>query len=115
MLVSPVEFLKLDAYLKGKGIEYTFLMNNVEQVVEKENERHLGTVFSSYSGFDYGRYHTLSQVFYDILLLSVIFDEGYRPERSYTFLLLGTGIVLVLFWIYPIVPHALAFYIASYY
>ena len=31
------------------------------------------------------------------------------PETSYIFLLLGTGIVLVVFYIYPIVPHAPAF------
>ena len=37
-------------------------------------------------------------------------DEGYRPETSVIFLLCGTGIVLVLFYIYPIVPHAPAFY-----
>ena len=30
----------------------------------------------------------------------------YRPETSYIFLLCGTGIFLVLFYIYPIVPRA---------
>ena len=37
------------------------------------------------------------------------FDEGYRPETSYIFLLCGIGIFLVLFYIYPIVPRAPAF------
>ena len=32
------------------------------------------------------------------------FDRGSRLETSYIFLLRGTGIVLVLFYIYPIVP-----------
>ena len=32
-----------------------------------------------------------------------------RPETSVTFILLSTGIVLVLFYIYPIVPYAPAF------
>ena len=34
------------------------------------------------------------------------FYKEHRPEKSFIFLLLGTGIVLVLFSIYPIVPHA---------
>ena len=36
-------------------------------------------------------------------------DEGYRPETSVIFLLCGTGIFLVLFYIYPIAPYAPAF------
>ena len=35
--------------------------------------------------------------------------KGYRLETSLIFLLIGTGIFLVLFDIYPIVPHAPAF------
>ena len=35
--------------------------------------------------------------------------KGYWPETSYIFLLLRTGICLVLFYINPIVPHAPAF------
>ena len=34
--------------------------------------------------------------------------KGYGPETSVTFLLLGTGMFLVLFYIYPIVPYTLA-------
>ena len=37
------------------------------------------------------------------------FDEGHRPEASVIFLPLGTGIVLVLFYIYSIIPDASAF------
>ena len=37
------------------------------------------------------------------------FDEGYRPETSVIFLLVGTGIGLVLLNIYPIVPYAPGF------
>ena len=36
-------------------------------------------------------------------------DEGYRPEMSVVFLLRSSGIVFLLSYIYPIVPHALAF------
>ena len=35
--------------------------------------------------------------------------KRYRPETSIIFILLGTGIALVLFYIYPIVPHSSAF------
>ena len=41
--------------------------------------------------------------------LNMSFDKGYRLETSYIFLLLGTGIFLVLFYIYAIVPYAPAF------
>ena len=39
-----------------------------------------------------------------------MFDEEIRPETSVTFILRGTGIVLVLFYIYSIVPYASAFF-----
>ena len=35
--------------------------------------------------------------------------KGYRPETVFIFLLVGIGIFLALFCIYPIVPHAPAF------
>ena len=38
----------------------------------------------------------------------LIHAQGW-PETSYAFILLGTGICLVLFYIYPIVPYASAF------
>ena len=34
---------------------------------------------------------------FSLFVLTVTFDEGYRPETSVIFLLLGTGFVLVLF------------------
>ena len=43
------------------------------------------------------------------------FDKGQRPKTSVIFLLLGTGVVLVLFYIYPIVPYARAFLHSSCY
>ena len=39
-------------------------------------------------------------------MLTVTFDKGIGPKTSYIFILRGTGIVLVLFDIYPIVPYA---------
>ena len=39
----------------------------------------------------------------------VTFVKRHMSENSYTFLLLGTGIFLVFFDIYPIVPYAPAF------
>ena len=42
-------------------------------------------------------------------MLTVRFDKRYRPETSFIFILRGTGIVLVLFYIYQIVPYAPAF------
>ena len=37
--------------------------------------------------------------------------RGYRPETSFIFILVGTEIFLVvLFYIYPIVPHAQAIF-----
>ena len=40
------------------------------------------------------------------MMLVIMIDEGYRPETSCIFLLLGTVIFLVLIYIYSIVPHA---------
>ena len=44
-----------------------------------------------------------------LAILQFTFDKEYRPETSFIFLLLGTGNVLVFFYIYPIVLHAPAF------
>ena len=41
--------------------------------------------------------------------LGVTFDKGYKLETSLTFLLLSTGVVFVLFYIYLIVPHTPVF------
>ena len=42
-------------------------------------------------------------------------DKGYRHKTSLIFLLVGTGIFLVLFYIYRIVPPHQHLYIAFYY
>ena len=51
------------------------------------------------------------QIYFYITILFLVnrhFWWRVRPETSVTFILRGTGIVLVLFYIYPIVPYALA-------
>ena len=40
---------------------------------------------------------------------TVTFDKGNRPKILHIFLLRGSAIFLVLFYIYPIVPYAPAF------
>ena len=62
MLVSPSDFPKLSRFLKRKNIQFKIQTSNVESHFEHENDRHLGTMFSTYSGFDYGRYHNLNEV-----------------------------------------------------
>ena len=42
----------------------------------------------------------------NLFILYIDCCKGYRPETSYMFILLSTGICLVLFYIYPIVPYA---------
>ena len=39
----------------------------------------------------------------------ITFDKGYRPETSFIFILIGTGIVVVFIDIYPILPYTPAF------
>ncbi len=39
-------------------------MADVEKSVDEENLGHDGTAFSAYSGFDYGRYHNLYEVWF---------------------------------------------------
>eukprot|EP00794_Sanderia_malayensis_P006276 gene6276-6997_t len=62
MLASPENSEKLLSFLRQKGISYTILIDNISEAVDKENLRHAGTVFSAYSGFDYGRYHNLYEI-----------------------------------------------------
>ena len=66
-MVSPKDFAKISKYFDDYGMEYSTMVEDVESAVEKENEKHSGTMFSTYSGFDYGRYHNLREV------LSLIF------------------------------------------
>ncbi len=64
MMVSADNLVKLSSYLKQKNIDFSYLMADVEKAVDEENLAHAGTVFSSYSGFDYGRYHNLNEVWF---------------------------------------------------
>eukprot|EP00795_Rhopilema_esculentum_P002245 gene2245-17852_t len=62
MMVSPGDLKKLSTYFDQHGLDVSYLVQDVEEAVEKENERHAGTLFSTYSGFDYGRYHSLNEI-----------------------------------------------------
>ena len=49
---------------------------------------------------------TQEQFKYQGVEICMTFRKGYIPKTSCIFPLLGTGISLVLFYIYPILPHA---------
>ena len=66
-MVSPKDFAKIAKYFDDYGMEYSTMVEDVESAVEKENEKHSGTMFSTYSGFDYGRYHNLREVKYTFI------------------------------------------------
>ena len=62
MMLSPRDFDLISRYFKMHSLEFSSVIDNVGDAVMRENERHIGTLFSTYSGFDYGRYHTLDEV-----------------------------------------------------
>ena len=62
MMLSSKDLEFISRYFRANSLQYSLVMDNVEATVRTENERHTGTLFSTYTGFDYGRYHTLSEV-----------------------------------------------------
>lgn len=64
MMISPKDLDLVLPFFKIHQLKYTSFIDNIEDAVVTENERHSGTVFSTYTGFDYGRYHNLMEVNY---------------------------------------------------
>ncbi len=76
MLVSSTDLIKLVSFLRQKRIVYTVLIDDMEKAVDDENLRHAGTVFSAYSGYDYGRYHNLHEVWPVVSRMLIFFSKA---------------------------------------
>ena len=64
MMVSPKDLKSISIYFNLHNLKFSSFIDNVEEVVTKENEKHVGTLFSTYTGYDYGRYHSLREVIF---------------------------------------------------
>eukprot|EP00112_Aurelia_sp_Birch-Aquarium-sp1_P006038 Seg1675.1 transcript_id=Seg1675.1/GoldUCD/mRNA.D3Y31 product="Carboxypeptidase A2" protein_id=Seg1675.1/GoldUCD/D3Y31 len=85
MMVSPKDFAKISKSFDDYGMEYSAMVEDVEGAVEKENEKHSGTMFSTYSGFDYGRYHNLREITSEMNSLAKRYSNAqvFSVGRSY--------------------------------